>query len=107
MIFTQLRDPWEQQKGLTSSLQEWYKKYQTMCQHVHEACGLLSAEILKIISLQEAQENAQKGLHRLDMEFNGVRVQSGHNMVRMQIPGNLEIKLDQIKSQMASLRLNH
>jgi len=54
--------------------------------------------------LQEAQENAQKGLHRLDMEFIGVRVQSGQDMVRMQIPGNLEVKLDQINSQMASLR---
>jgi len=41
-IFTQLRDSWEQPKGLTSSLKEWYKKYQTVCQHVHEACFTLS-----------------------------------------------------------------
>jgi len=55
----------EQQKGLT--LQEWYYKYQTVCQHVHEACRLLSADIPKVMSLQQAQENAQQGLHRLKM----------------------------------------
>jgi len=66
---------------------------------------LLSAGIPKAMSLQQAQENAQQGLHRREMEFQGLRVQSGQDLVRMQaqIPGNLEVKLDQINSQMASL----
>jgi len=58
MIFTQIRDSWEQGKGLKNTLQEWYKKYQTVCQQVHEACRLLSAVIPKLMCLQQAQENA-------------------------------------------------
>jgi len=105
MIFNQLRGSWEQQKELIKSLQEWYRKYQTVCQHDHEACRLLSAGIPEVISLQQAQENAQQGLHRLEMEFQGLRVQSGQDMSRMQaqIPGSLDAKLEQINSQMASL----
>jgi len=76
-----------------------------MCQHVHEVCKLLSAEIPKVMSLKQAQGNALQGLHRLEMEFQGLRNQSCQDMLRMQaqIPGNLDVKLDQYNSQMASL----
>jgi len=105
MIFSQLRDSWEQQKRMTNSLQESYEKYQTVCQHAHEACRLLSAEIPKLMSLQQAQENAQQGLYRLETEFQELTSQSCQDTVRMQwqIPGNLEVQLDQMNSQMASL----
>jgi len=105
MILNQLRDSWEQQKRLSNSLQEWDMKYQTVCQHVHEACRLLSAKIPKVMSLQQTQENAHQGLHRLEMVFQGLRSQSCQDSVRMQaqIPRNLNVKLDHINSQMAIL----
>jgi len=55
--------------------------------------------------MQRAQENAQQGLHQLEIESQGLRGQNCQDVVWIQahIPGNLDVKLDQINSQMASL----
>jgi len=105
IIFTQLRDSWEQQKGLTNSLQEWYRKYQNGVSTRSRDLQIAvrrdpESHVFAASTRYCPTRNAPAGNRISRTEKSNL---PRHCADEAQIPGNVEVKLDQLNSQMASL----